>query len=134
VPDFTNIAVVSAVASSTFLTFCVPSSPLASTRNTVGSYVVALLVTLALSPFAHDPVFPVLLDHEVVQDALAAVAVGLTMLLMAVTNTEHAPAAGIALGLSLQPWTLEASAAILAMVALLAVVQVAARGRLVDML
>jgi CBS-domain-containing membrane protein len=37
--------------------------------------------------------------------AMGAIAVAVAGLLMVSTNTEHPPAAGVALGLVLQPWT-----------------------------
>ena len=134
VDSLANLAVVSSIAASAFLTFSVPKSIMASPRNTLGGFVAAVIVALAASPFVHDPAFPDLLDHQVAVDIITALAVGLTMLVMAVTNTEHAPAAAAALGLTFQPWTAEAAASLLLMTFLLVLVQVAGRGRLVNLL
>ncbi len=134
VDSLANLAVGAAIAASTFLTFCLPNSVMAQPRRTLGGHVVALVVTLALSPLIHDPIFPGLLDNSIAVDLMAALAVGLTMLGMAVTNTEHAPGAGTALGLSFTVWSIEAAVAVIVMVLLLVAVQILGRGRLVNLL
>ena len=58
------------------------------------------------------------------------VSVGLLILAMAVTDTEHPPAAGTVLGIATQPWGLEIVGIILGAVALLAGIHRLLRSRL----
>src|SRR3990170_2191375 len=48
-----NLAVVSAIAASAFLVFCLPTMPMSQPRRLLGGQVAALLVTLAVSPVLH---------------------------------------------------------------------------------
>jgi CBS-domain-containing membrane protein len=79
----TYIGLVAALGATTFLIFTMPHKVSARPRYVIGGYVMVPL----------DSVF-----------AIGAIAVGLATLLMVATNTEHPPAAGVALGLVLQPW------------------------------
>ena len=63
-----------------------------------------------------------------------ALSVGLLILVMAVTDTEHPPAAGIAIGMTSREWTPEVFGAILGALALLAVVKLVLRQHLRDLL
>ena len=59
-------------------------------------------------------------------------AVGLAMFLMTITNTEHAPAAGMALALVLNPWKLETIVFIFASVLWLKFIKKLLRRHLMD--
>ena len=95
-----NAAVIASLGASTFFVFAVPKAKSCSPRFLIGGYVTGVAVgTLCLwlsritplpTRLGRIPAFP-----EVVFGALA---VGLTTFAMVVTNTEHAPAAGLALG------------------------------------
>ncbi|MBD3367167.1 MAG: HPP family protein [Candidatus Eisenbacteria bacterium] len=85
-----NLVVAASLAATAFTVFAVPSSVTASMRNVVGGHVIGLLFG---SVFALIQV-----DAVIAQDAMYALAVGGAMFTMAVTNTEHPPAAGTALG------------------------------------
>jgi CBS-domain-containing membrane protein len=85
-----NLVVAASLAATAFTVFAMPSSVTASTRNVVGGHIVGLVFG---SAFALVP-----LESALAQDAMFALAVGSAMFVMAVTNTEHPPAAGTALG------------------------------------
>jgi CBS-domain-containing membrane protein len=82
--------VIAAIGSTAFVLFIMPHSDTASARHVLGGHLIALAVGGAAS--ALDPVAGFSFS---VQGALA---VGVSIFLMAATNTEHAPAAGTALG------------------------------------
>ena len=92
-------AIVVAIAASTALVFFAPHSVAASARRLIGGHVMGVVaagITWGLfSLLCADPssigTWAVVITR--------AGGVGLVMLLMTVTNTEHAPAAGTALGL-----------------------------------
>ncbi len=94
-----NGAIVAAIASSVAIVFFVPHSVASSPVRIVGGHiaaVVAAYIVIGLALFFPDSVA----DAIWFNDLLGAVSLGLVVLLMSITNTEHAPAAGTALGLA----------------------------------
>lgn len=99
----TDAVVVASLGASSFIVFSIPHGNMSRTRYLVGGYVVGCAIGTAcfwLMQWAPLPVLPV--DSAVFYGSLS---VGLTMLVMVVTNTEHPPAAGVALGLVVQQWS-----------------------------
>lgn len=84
-----NLLMAVSLAGTVFTVFTVPHKVSASPRVFVGGHFIALAVGSlgALIPA----------QYALVQDTIYALVVGCSMLLMAVTNTEHPPAAGTAL-------------------------------------
>jgi len=128
-----NVVIMTAVASSTAIVFLNPSSSMAQTQRLVGGHVTAAVVALVFSYLLYDSVLSDLSRHSTTKDVLEAAAVGTALLLMCLTHTEHAPAAGTALGLVLAPWSLGAATAVIATAVALAVVRLVFRGWLVDL-
>ena len=96
---FSNAAINASIASSVFLVFVVPHSVASSTRRVVGGHIVGVLVGVAaygiLTLILDDPA-------EMSRQSFAiagAASVGVSILLMALTNTEHPPSAGTTLSL-----------------------------------
>ena len=99
-------AIVVAVASTAFILFVAPQSQAARPRRVVGGHVVAVIVGTAISlALLLSGWGEVASYSRIPRDLLAVVSVGLSMLVMAMTNTEHPPAAGTALGLVVVGWT-----------------------------
>jgi CBS-domain-containing membrane protein len=99
-------AIVVAIASTAFIVFVAPHSNAASPRRVVGGHAVAVIVGTFFSLSSLSPELGELVaTSNSVRDLVAVLAVGLSMLCMAVTNTEHPPAAGTALGLVVTGWT-----------------------------
>jgi len=92
----TNAAIATAIASSAFIIFMAPHSSLSGPRRVLGGHAIGLIVGMAAFALAQN-VFTTTLGR----DLTAACAVGVGMLLMAGTDTEHPPAAGTVLGLVL---------------------------------
>ncbi len=100
-----NGAIVAAIASSVAIVFFVPHSVASSPVRIIGGHVSAVIAAYIVIGFAL--LFPdSIVDATWFNDLLGALAVGLVVLLMSVSNTEHAPAAGTALGLAMRgaPW------------------------------
>jgi CBS-domain-containing membrane protein len=96
----TNAATVTAIASSAFIVFMAPHSSMAGPRRVLGGHAVGIAIGLPAFLLA-DEVFG---GTVLAQDLVAATAVGISMLVMASTDTEHPPAAMVivaALALSL---------------------------------
>jgi len=94
-------AVVACLGASAFIAFTMPQKRTAAPRVLIGGYVMALVAALLCScadvlPFVPD------LSAAVGGPAytlLAGLTVALAVIWMSITNTEHPPAAGLALGL-----------------------------------
>jgi hypothetical protein len=130
---FSRPAILTAIASSAFIVFVNPTGVMAQPRRIVGGHGVAIAVAAAFSVLVHDLPFSTNLDHGIILDAFAALAVGATMLGMAITNTEHAPAAGTVLGLMLSPWSFKIAALVTISAFILAGVRARWRERLSDL-
>ncbi len=81
--------VIGAIASTAFILFISPHSRSASFRHVSGGHFVSLMAALPFAVFA-DSVTGILLSTYI------GIAVGLAILLMALINVEHPPAAGTA--------------------------------------
>jgi hypothetical protein len=94
----TNVAVITAIASSAFVVFTRPGARMTIVRRVLGGHIVGVLVGLLA-------VVLLQLGQQGTgtltgtTGSIAAVAVGVSMLAMAITDTEHPPAAGTVLGL-----------------------------------
>ena len=91
--------IVAAIASTAFLLFIMPHSRPSRPRNALGGHAVALGVGVLFALFGDTETGRETVRGTAFYFALfAAGSVGLSMFLMAATNTEHPPAAGTALG------------------------------------
>ena len=99
-------AIIVAIASSAFIIFVVPESVAATSRKVIGGHLVAVLVATPIAAVLNISVIEAAAeDSRYVADIAAAVSVGLSILVMVMTDTEHPPAAGTALGLIIPGWS-----------------------------
>jgi CBS-domain-containing membrane protein len=100
-----NTVIIAALGASSFIAFAMPKARTSRPRYLIGGYVVGT-VSGVLCYFLS--VLPFFAQVPVVQDRLdvvfGALSVGLAIFTMVVTNTEHPPAAGLALGFVLNEW------------------------------
>jgi CBS-domain-containing membrane protein len=105
----TNAAVIAALGASCFIAFTMPESDTSGPRYMVGGYVVGI----AAGTLGHWlAALPLLNQLTVVQRAphvvFGSISVGLAIFVMVITDTEHPPAASLALGIVLNEdhqWT-----------------------------
>ena len=134
VHSLSSAAIAAGLASSVVGIFIGPSNRTARIRSVVGGHGVALLLGSAFSVVLFfGPVESFLIDRAFMLDLSLALAVGLAMLFMAFTNTEHPPAAGTALGMASREFDLLIFFSIIGAVALLAVMKLAIRPYLRDL-
>jgi len=128
-------AIAAGLGSSVVGIFINPSGKTARLRAVVGGHTMALLLGSILSfiLFAGS-IESFIADHGTYLDLAMAFSVGLLIIVMAVTDTEHPPAAGIAIGMTGREWTPEVFGAILGALALLAVIKLVLRQQLHDLL
>lgn len=86
--ELVTLIILAGVGSTIFTIFALPRNRTANTRNIIGSYLICITVGLFCIYIASPSLS-------------GGTAIGLSAFLMVITDTEHPPAAGVALGLSL---------------------------------
>ncbi len=100
-----DTVIVAALGASSFVVFTMPGVQASKPRFLIGGYIVGTIVGCLCHRVATLPFFTqLILDHGCVRVIFGALAVGLAMFLMVITDTEHSPAAGLALGFVLNDW------------------------------
>lgn len=84
--------IIASVGASTFIIFVTPENYSASRRNIIGGHLVCLIIGSLIHLIPHT-------SYSNFAIFLYALAVTLSLFIMAITDTEHPPAAGTGLGL-----------------------------------
>ena len=120
VDSLSSAAFAAGLGSSVVGVFIFPSGATSRLRAVVGGHTIALIIGSLVSLILFAGPIESFIDSQSQFHALAmAFTVGLLILTMAVTDTEHPPAAGVAIGMSSRVWSLEVFAAILGAVLVL---------------
>ena len=131
---FLGVIGTTSLGSTAFLVFSSPSNKTASIRRMWGGYFISALMGVVFSA-----VLFILKQKHVdlsqcfCAEIAAALAMAITMFLMAVLNLEHPPAAGLALGLVVEPWTAYTMCEFLLIVVFMALVKIVLRPWLIDL-
>ena len=134
VHSLSSAAIAAGLASSVVGIFIGPSNRTAHIRSVVGGHGVALaLGSLFSFILFFGPVEAYLTDVDYLRNLSYAFAVGMAMLLMAITNTEHPPAAGTALGMASREFDTLIFFSIIGAVLMLGVIKLALRPYLRDL-
>ena len=135
VDSLSTAAIAAGLGSSVVGIFINPSGVTARLRAVVGGHTMALLIGSVFSFIIFtggtESFFT---DNTQYLDLAMALSVGLLILVMAVTDTEHPPAGGIAIGMTSREWTPEVFGAILGALMLLSVIKLVLRRQLRDLL
>ena len=101
----TETAIIAALGASAFVVFAIPNSYSSDPRRLIGGYIVGIVIGIICYLISIKfPTSDFFTNTEMSLIVFGAIAVGLSIFIMAVTNTEHPPAAGIALGLLINKW------------------------------
>ena len=93
-----NLLVVASLAATAFTIFIMPHNITASPRNVLGGHIIGIVF---------GSLFTIItVESGLVQDVMYALAVGCSTFVMAITNTEHPPAAGTTLGVVIAGFSL----------------------------
>ena len=134
VHSLSTAAIAAGLASSVVGIFIGPSNRTAHIRSVVGGHGLALVLGSLFSFILFlGPVEIYLIDADFLRNFSYAFAVGGAMLLMAITNTEHPPAAGTALGMASREFDLLIFFSIIGAVIMLGVIKLALRPYLRDL-
>ena len=102
----THAAIVAALGASTFIVFAMPNTISAQPRRLIGGHIIGLLSgILCYFGLLTGPLGELSKNSEVILWVAAATAVGLSIFLMTITNTEHPPASGTALVIVVHAWS-----------------------------
>lgn len=129
-----NGIIVVTIASSTATVFVVPHSIASTPQRVVGGHVVSVLSALLLWGILHLVSGDANTASNLEIDVFGAAAVGLSVLVMATTNTEHPPAAGTAFGIIVGGFSFTFIAFILSAAIILSLVRAILRDHLRNLL
>jgi CBS-domain-containing membrane protein len=133
VEKVTQVVIVAALGASTFIIFSMPHTMTAKPRRLIGGHAVGL-ASGSLCHFLFIDWLNISLSESTAALALTfALAIALAMFLMAITNTEHPPAAATSIGLLTAGWGWAAILFVMIFAVLLAVIHHLAHKRLVDL-
>jgi CBS-domain-containing membrane protein len=131
----THTAFIAVLGSSAFVVFTRPRAYGSRPRRLIGGYLIGMLAGLICFYLAKLPQLVSLpVEASTIFIIFSALSVGSAIFLMVVTNMEHGPAAGMALGMVVNPWNLFDLAFILSAVLFMAVTRRLLRRYMIDLI
>ena len=125
---------IASLGASAFIAFAIPCSQYSRPRYLVGGYLIGMIIGCTSFLLASWLAEMAMLEMHEAQIVFGAFAAGLAMFLMVVTDTEHPPAASLALGFVLNEWdALTVLVVLIGIVALTSIKEVF-KPRLMDLL
>ncbi len=101
----TRPAIITALGASAFIVFTMPNMYSSDPRRLIGGYSVGIIIGIIFFFLSNIYLFSDIFENSKIHLVIfGAIAVGLSIFIMTITNTEHAPASGIALGLVINSW------------------------------
>ena len=125
---------IASLGSSVFIAFAIPCSQYSRPRYLIGGYLIGIVVGCISFLLASWLAETAMLDMHQAQIVFGALATGLAMFLMVVTDTEHPPAAALALGFVLNEWDALTVLAVLSGIVALTSIKEVLKPRLMDLL
>lgn len=126
-PD--EAVIIASLGATAFVVFALPEKFTAHPRNVIGGHIVGLACgllgsgALEILPIRSDPI----------ENAIYALAVGLSIFVMVISDTEHPPAAGTALGIATKGFNVPVIAGVLLFSILFSLIRWLLRNRLRDL-
>ena len=117
-----------------FIAFTIPKANLSRPRFLIGGYVVAVCCGCLCSWLMSLSSWQTVAIRSFPNAAFGALAVGLTMFIMVLTDTEHPPAAGLALGFVLNEWDVRTVVIVLVGITMVCVIKRALRSILKNLI
>jgi len=130
-----HTAIIATLGASTFIAFAMPNSRMSAPRFLIGGYLVGTVVGCLCHVLAALPLLaqvPFVREHASV--IFGALSVGLAIFVMVVTDTEHPPAAGLALAFVLNQWDIVTVIVVVAGIVSLALVKMLLKPVLIDLM
>jgi CBS-domain-containing membrane protein len=125
---------IASLGASAFIAFTIPCSQYSRPRYLIGGYLVGMVVGGTSFLLASWLAETAMLDMHQAQIVFGALATGMAMFLMVITDTEHPPAASLALGFVLNEWDALTVLAVLSGIVALTSIKEVLKPRLMDLL
>ena len=109
-----HAVIIASLGATAFIVFAMPENITAQTRNVIGGHIVGLFCGFLFSLIPHSSLLSSLLVYSS--------AVGASIFIMVVTDTEHPPASGTALGVVMTGITLNVLIAVVLSIIILSVI------------
>ena len=109
-----HVVIIASIGATAFIIFAMPKSITAKPRNVIGGHLVGFLSGCLCALIPHPSFLYSILIYSF--------AVGLSIFVMVVTDTEHPPASGTALGFAITGFDLNAAIALITSVIILSLV------------
>lgn len=109
-----HAVIIASLGATTFIVFAQPDNITAQTRNVIGGHIVGLFCGFLFSLIPHSSMLYTLMIYSL--------AVGTSIFVMVVTDTEHPPAAGTSLGVTMTGITLPVLAVVVISITILAAI------------
>ncbi len=125
-----NDAVLVAFGATCFVVFTMPHQKTSNPRRIIGGYLVGIGIAVGMR-FLEGIIF----DHDIQRVVIiaGALAVALSIFMMSITNTEHPPAAGVALGIALDGYEPTGLLIILIAISILVAIKYVLRRWMIDL-
>ena len=120
-----NAVIIASIGATAFIVFAMPDNVTAQARNVIGGQLVGLLYGFLFSLIPQPS-----LIYSIIAYSLA---VGATIFTMVVTDTEHPPAAGTALGVAMTGISLDVFIAVISSIILLSLIHRFFRSHMKDL-
>jgi CBS-domain-containing membrane protein len=125
-------AIVVGIASSAYTVFVIPHSIAATPRRVIGGHIVAIVTSSLLIGSVSITSTDTL--GIVTTEILAAISVGIAILIMVITDTEHPPAAGTSLGLIFNHFGLESIMFVVFSAVILSIIRLILKDKMVNLI
>ena len=112
---FKQVVIIASIGSTAFLVFAMPNSVAARPVNIIGGQLVGFACGYFCGLIPHE-------SHFLISAVVFSLAVGLSIFIMVVTDTEHPPASGTALGVAINGFSPKVLVALIASVLVLSLV------------
>jgi CBS-domain-containing membrane protein len=100
-----NAVVIASIGATAFIVFAMPKNITAKGRNVIGGNLVGLILGSLCALIPHPTFFRSI--------SIYSLAVGLSILIMVITDTEHPPASGVALGVAISGFSFSVATAVI---------------------
>jgi CBS-domain-containing membrane protein len=131
----THAIIIAALGASTFIVFAMPHSITARTRRLIGGHVIGLICgTICYYAFLNGTLGELAANWEFIYYLSCALAIGLSIFLMTITNTEHPPAAATAVSIVVYGWSYQITVFVLLSAIGLAIARRLLKSRLIDLI
>jgi CBS-domain-containing membrane protein len=129
----TETAIIAALGATAFIVFAMPNTYSSDPRRLIGGYIFGIITGFIFNFLSENIGIGNFIGLNTPLIVFGALSVGMAIFLMAMTNTEHAPAAGVALGLVINRWDYMTIIYILSAILLMALIRKILKSKLMNL-